>query len=169
MERIASKPTTTTTNTLNINNFTPITSQLFSDEASNLTLDHIGEPNGKGYVRFIEELCQDKIICTDYSRNILKWKNEEDVISDPKGEKLWKTLCIGLLPRNEEIREEIQDKVSVDPPPGETELYLERLGSFGRCSRRYIENTAAIRFGAEGKESRLHKVVIENLCRLFKR
>ena len=130
-------------------------------------MEDIGECHGQGYVRFIERLCQNNLVCTDYARLMLKWKNEDstgdsEIISDPKGVKLWKVFCTGILPRNEEISKEIKEIISLGGPTDDNELYLERLG-------RYVENTSAVRHGAEGKESRLRREVIKKICGTFKR
>jgi hypothetical protein len=62
---------------------------------------------------FAENIFKDKIVCNDYSRSILKWKNEEDIVSDPKGEK--HGYCFALryvLIRKNYIEEKIFYKTS---------------------------------------------------------
>jgi len=80
-----------------INNLTPITEQHLKEQAEFLTLDHI--KNGvNGYVQYaLEYPLKDKIICTDYSRRKIKYKDEKgDVTSDPEmatlSQKLFKAI-----------------------------------------------------------------------------
>lgn len=65
-----------------INNLTPITEQHLEEQAKFLTLDHI--KNGvNGYVQYaLEYPLKDKIICTDYSRRKVKYKDEKGKITD---------------------------------------------------------------------------------------
>lgn len=65
-----------------INNLTPITDQHLKEQAEFLTIDHI--KNGvNGYVQYaLEYPLKDKIICTDYSRRKVKYKDEQGKITD---------------------------------------------------------------------------------------
>ena len=163
LERVASKPTNvvTTNNTLNIGNFQPITQQMIAAEATKLTLEDISEPDGIGYARFAEEICKDKLACTDYARSILKWKNEEDVVNDPKGEKLWRLFCTAVCSRNEELVKEVANRIQLcegnDP-----EEFMNKLVA-------HSENLSAVRGGKRGEPSDLQRIVVEHLCRIFKR
>jgi hypothetical protein len=165
LERVASKPsvvtTTTTNNTLNIGNFKPITQQLITDEANKLTIEDISEPDGIGYARFVEDICRDKLACTDYARSILKWKNEEDVVNDPKGEKLWKLLCKAMCLRNEELFREITNIIQVEEVQ-DTEEFMTRLVH-------HADHLSAVQGGKRGESSELQRVVVEHLCRIFKK
>jgi hypothetical protein len=164
LERVASKPnvvTTTTNNTLNICNFQPITQQLITDEAIKLTIEDISDPDGIGYARFVEDICRDKLACTDYARSILKWKNEEDIVNDPKGEKLWKLLCKALCLRNEELFREITNIIQVEEVQ-DTEEFMTRLVH-------HADHLSAVQGGKRGESSELQRVVVEHLCRIFKK
>jgi hypothetical protein len=158
LERVASKPSTSTTNNLNINNFTPLTNALMSQQAPRLTGEHMLEEDGEGYARLVTDICKGNVMCSDYARSILKWKNENDTVTDPKGHKLWKLFCTGIRERNDEVFKEIQNKVQVkmseDPDVGFAE------------AMRASDNRRDIRYGADGEESELQRIVIERLCRL---
>jgi hypothetical protein len=157
MERVASKPSTTTNN-LNINNFTPLTNALMLKQAPRLTGEHMLEEDGEGYARLVSDICKGNVLCSDYARSVLKWKNENDTVTDPKGNKLWKLFCTGIRERNDEVFKEIQSKVQVkmseDPEAGFAE------------AMRASDNRRDIRYGADGEESELQRIVIERLCRL---
>jgi hypothetical protein len=162
LERVASKPNVVTNNnTLNIGNFKPITQQLITDEATKLTIEDISEPDGIGYARFVEDICRDKLTCTDYARSILKWKNEEDIVNDPKGEKLWRLLCTAMCSRNEELFREITNRIQVEEVKDADE-FMTRLV---HCT----DHLSAVQGGKRGESSDLQRVVVEHLCRIFKR
>ncbi len=158
MERVASKPTTT--NTLNINNFTPLTNALMLENAQRLTEKHMLQEDGEGYANLAEDICKGNITCSDYARSILKWKNVDDTVTDPKGNKLWKLFCTGIKERNNEVFNEllpkVQLKMSSDPEIGFAEA--TRMADYRRD----------IRDGADGETSDLQRIVIERLCRLEK-
>ena len=159
MERVASKPTTTNTNnTLNINNFTPLTKSLMLENAPRMTEEHMLQEDGEGYATLASDICKGNVLCSDYSRSILKWKNEYDTVTDPKGDKLWKLFCTGIRDRNDEVFTELMPKVqlkmSSDPEIGFAEA--TRMADYRRD----------IRGGADGETSDLQRIVIERLCRL---
>jgi uncharacterized C2H2 Zn-finger protein len=159
LERIASKPNTTN-NTLNINNFSPLTKQMFLAKASNLTIEHMKEADGEGYAKFIEDTVRGNISCPDYSRSILKWKDEKAIINDPKGDKLWKLWCQANQNRNDELFQQLQPQIQLQinkDPEGGLEEAL-----------RITENRRAIRDGAEGTTSDLQRIVVERICRMAK-
>ena len=157
LERVASKPTNTH-NTLNINNFTPITNALMLENASRLTEKHMLEEDGEGYAKLAEGICKGNVLCSDYSRSILKWKNETDTVTDPKGDKLWKLFCTGIRERNDEVFNDlvpkVQLKMSENPEKGFEEA--TRMADYRRD----------IRGGADGETSDLQRTVIDRLCRL---
>ena len=157
LERVALKPTNTH-NTVNINNFIPLTNNLMLQNASKLTEKHMLEQDGEGYAKLAEDICKGNITCSDYARSILKWKNEDDMVTDPKGNKLWKLFCSGIRERNDEVFNELMPKVqlkmSLDPEKGFEEA--TRMADYRRD----------IRDGADGETSDLQRIVIERLCRL---
>lgn len=165
IERIASKPNVVTNtnnnNTLNINNFKPITSELITQEAPNLTIEDIGDKDGIGYALFAEKVFKDKLACTDYSRSVLKWKNEEDIVNDPKGERLWRLLCTALCSRNEELFREVATMIQLCEGEDPVDFMNKMVA--------YTDNLSDVRKGKRGESSDLQRVVIEHLCRIFKR
>jgi hypothetical protein len=62
---------------------------------------------------FAENIFKDKIEFTDYARCILKWKNETDIVSDPKREKICRLFCTTLSACNEELYREVARTVKV--------------------------------------------------------
>jgi hypothetical protein len=161
IERIASRPVNvTSTNILNINTFQPITPEFLIQESPKLTKEDIGDRDGIGYAIFAENIFKDKIACTDYARGILKWKNEKDIVNDPKGEKIWRLFCTTLCPYNEELYKEVARSIQIDE--GDQEELMNKIVA-------YTENLSAVQGGKRGESSDLQRVVIEHLCRIFKR
>ena len=71
-----------------INNLTPITEDHLKEQAQFLTIDHV--KNGvDGYVKYaLDYPLKDKIVCTDFSRRKIKYKDEEgNIIEDPDWKK----------------------------------------------------------------------------------
>jgi hypothetical protein len=97
LENIAIKavqrPTSTTTNKTQINNFIqkmePISSEYLIEHAPRLTLDHI-KKGASGYAEYaLEGPLKDRVACVDYSRRKIKFKDKEgNVITDPEMAKL---------------------------------------------------------------------------------
>jgi hypothetical protein len=97
LENIAIKAVSKSTTTVNnnsrinqiINNLTPITSQHIADNAQFLTLDHIKD-GASGYAKYaLEYPLKDKVLCVDYARRKIKYKDEEgNLVDDPEMTKL---------------------------------------------------------------------------------
>ena len=160
MERVASKPNTTT-NIVNVGSFQPITHEMISEASPSLTIEDVSEPDGMGYALFAEKLYKDKLACTDYARSILKWKSEEDIVSDPKGVRLWKEFCKGISVRNEELYKEVINNINNSTGRDPEEFMLEMC--------KHADNICAVRGGERGETSELQRIWVEHLCRVYKK
>ena len=106
IERLATvainRPTTHNQRINNIiNNLTPITENYLNEQAEHLTLDHI--KNGvNGYVQYaLDYPLKDKIVCTDFSRKRIKYKDEAgNLIDDPEMVKLAQKLFKAIEDKN---------------------------------------------------------------------
>jgi hypothetical protein len=107
IERLATvainRPTTQNNQRINniINNLTPITEDYLKEQAEYLTLDHV--KNGvDGYVQYaLDYPLKDKIVCTDFSRKRIKYKDEEgNLIDDPEMLKLAQKLFKAIEDKN---------------------------------------------------------------------
>jgi hypothetical protein len=94
--KIAAKPrTTTTNNTVNnqrynqiIQNLSPITQETLDELPSKLEDRHISQ-GPHGYVVFVQENLQDKLVCTDIARKKLTFKDEKNnIITDINGRQI---------------------------------------------------------------------------------
>jgi hypothetical protein len=107
IERLATvainRPTNIQNNRINqiINNLTPITDQYLKDQAEFLTIDHIKD-GVDGYVKYaLDYPLKDKIVCTDFSRRKIKYKDEEgNLIDDPEMLKLSQKLFKAIEEKN---------------------------------------------------------------------
>jgi hypothetical protein len=109
--KAVSKPTSITTNNNNnsrvnqiINNLTPITSQHIADNAQFLTLDHIKD-GACGYAKYaLEYPLKDKVLCVDYARRKIKYKDEEgNLVDDPEMTKLCKKFFKAIESHNNNL------------------------------------------------------------------
>jgi hypothetical protein len=84
-----------------INNLTPITEQYLKDQAEFLTIEHIKD-GVDGYVKYaLDYPLKDKIVCTDFSRRKIKYKDEEgNLIDDPEMLKLSQKLFKAIEEKN---------------------------------------------------------------------
>jgi len=115
MENIAIKGISKTTyinNTNNsknqiINNLVPISENHFKDQVEYLTIDHI--KNGvDGYVQYaLEYPLKDRVICTDFARRKIKYKDQEgNIIDDPEMAKLSQKFFKAIEEKNDILADE---------------------------------------------------------------
>ncbi len=111
-----------------INNLNPITDDHLREQSQYLTLDHI--KNGvNGYVQYaLDYPLKDRVICTDFSRRKVKYKDEEGkVVDDPEMVKLSQKLFQAIEEKNailvSEYTKELHDKynISIMEPNNEME------------------------------------------------
>lgn len=107
----ASKPSTNTIN-IQINNLAPITEKLLQDNVKYLTLDHI-KAGAAGLAKYaLEYPLKGRIICTDYARRKLKYKNEEgNIVSDPGGHKISYKIFKSTKKRSDELAQPYMDNL----------------------------------------------------------
>jgi hypothetical protein len=105
--KAVSKPTTINNNSrINqiINNLIPITSQHIADNAQFLTLDHIKD-GASGYAKYaLEYPLKDKVLCVDYARRKIKYKDEEgNLVDDPEMTKLCQKFFTAIESHNNNL------------------------------------------------------------------
>lgn len=109
-EKAASRPTNVNTTQNNnrieqiINNLTPVTDQRFKDNVDKLTLEHI-KAGAAGYATYALEFpLKDSIICTDFARKKIKYKNAEGrLVTDPEMMALSEKLFSAIVERNSQL------------------------------------------------------------------
>ncbi len=89
-----------------------LTYKHMEEQVKNLTIEHV-ENGVDGYVDFaIKNIFNDKIICTDYSRKIVKYKIDKDsVITDSGMKTLTQLFFKSIYNRCIELKNEIFDKI----------------------------------------------------------
>jgi hypothetical protein len=139
---INSKPTTITNNTNNTNNTTNIVNNLqvisedhIKDQVKNLTLEHI-KKGAIGYSEyFLEYPLKERIVCTDYARRKIKYKNENgEIVVDPEMTTLSDLLFKSIKERNRELTvqytNELTDKFKSAKDPTQLSYFMEVAGKF---------------------------------------
>jgi hypothetical protein len=101
-----------------INNLIPITDEHLKEQVEFLTIDHI--KNGvDGYVQYALEFpLKDRIVCTDYSRRKIKYKDVDgNLIDDPEMTKVTQKLFKAIEEKNsilvDDYIKEIQEKYNI--------------------------------------------------------
>jgi hypothetical protein len=124
------KSTTTTNNIINIEN---LTDEWLKTSSKNLTIEHI-QRGPQGYAEFASQhSLKDRVKCVDFSRKILQYKEDDELVRDKKGKKLSKKFFESIDTQNKElirdamsnIREEMDDKT-----PEEMDSLVEKMSVF---------------------------------------
>lgn len=87
-----------------INNLIPLTDDHMNNQIQYLTIEHV--KNGiDGYVKYaLEHFFKDRIICTDFARRKIKYKNKEgDLLEDPEMTKLAQKFFQTIETKNTEL------------------------------------------------------------------
>jgi len=112
--RAATKPSTTNHNNIQqnnnqkinqiINNMLPLTDEHFKEQAQYLTIEHI-KNGAQGYAKYAMEYpLKDRIVCVDFSRRKLKYKNGDgEVVVDPEMCKISQKLFSAIEDRNTQL------------------------------------------------------------------
>jgi len=95
-----------------INNLQPITDEHLRDQAQYLTIEHI-KNGAEGYAQYaLEYPLKDRVVCVDFSRRKLKYKDEVDnLITDPEMNKLSQKLFTAIDNRNDKLIQEYTEKL----------------------------------------------------------
>ena len=159
-----------------VNNLTPITEQHLKEQAEFLTLDHI--KNGvNGYVQYaLEYPLKDKIICTDYSRRKIKYKDEKgDVTSDPEmailSQKLFKAIDEKNTTLINEYIKELQIKYNLVMTDPNNEMNDEESKEFDMKLNTLLEELFKVKGQrkdvydiSNGSKNETYYEFIKNIC-----
>ena len=125
LENIAVKAVSrpTTSNKTQINNYIqqlqPITDEKLKESIGNLTIDHI-KKGPEGYAQYaLDYPLKDKMICVDYSRRKVKFKDKDgNVITDPEMTGLATKFFNSIKDKNKELiclyANELKEKLGDD-------------------------------------------------------
>ena len=161
LENIALKAVSrpTTTNKTQINNFIqqlqPITEEKLKESVGNLTIDHI-KKGPEGYAQYaLEYPLKDKIICVDYSRRKVKFKDKDgNVITDPEMNGLATKFFNSIKDKNKELvclyANELKEKL------GDDEIMDTMVKIF--------DYKMSVDKGSEGEKSDFHHDFVRQIC-----
>lgn len=150
----AEKPTTTN-NIINIvQNLQPIEDADFTKYLDQLSIDHI-KRGASGYADYaLEYPLKDKIICVDYSRRKVKFKNMSgDIVTDPEMNNLATKFFKSIKDQNKNL---ILEQGSI---------LKEQLGSDQVDTiMKLFDMEDAVSKGAKGQKDKFHHEFVKNVC-----
>jgi chaperonin cofactor prefoldin len=159
-----------------VNNLLPISDDHLKEQAQYLTIDHI--KNGiNGYTQYaLEYPLKDRIICTDFSRKKIKYKDENGIIvDDPEMIKLSQKLFKAIEEKNdiliEEYIKELHDKhnILITEPNGEmtdceSNLYQKNLEMIFNELFKIKTQKREITEIANGTKNNIYNEFIKDVC-----
>lgn len=159
-EKAISKPTITNNHT--VNNLHIMSDEHIKEQVKNLTIDHI-KKGALGYSEyFLEYPLKERVICTDYARRKIKYKNENgEIISDPEMTNLSDLLFKSIKDRNRELTvqytNELTDKFKTAKDPTQLSYFMEVAGKFSQ------QDLEVFRMFNGDKNDFFHDIV-RNIC-----
>lgn len=164
---LASRPQVVNSNSNNttnnkVMNLQMITPEHLNSQAQYLTMDHI-KRGALGYGEyFLEYPLKDRVVCTDFSRRKLKYKNENgEIVTDPELTNLSESLFKSIKERNKELAmqytKEITERFANKNDPAEISYFMELAGKFS-------EQDIAIGKMLDGDKNEMFHDIIRHIC-----
>ena len=160
IEKLATTAINRPTQTTQINNYIhtlkPISQENLEYNTNNLRIEHILK-GPEGYAEFaLDYPLKDSVVCVDYARRKVKYKDEEgNIITDPKMTKLMTQLCNSVKTKNKTLIEEYTNKLLQNHNVS-NEVMQEILKIF--------EYKTAIDEGCNGVKTDFHNNFIKYVC-----
>ena len=154
--RAVSRPTTTN-NTKQVNNYIqqlqPVTDEYLISQVPNLTIEHIRR-GAEGYAEYaIEYALKDRVICVDYARRKVKFKDREgNVITDPEMTNLATKFFNSIKDKNKELIIECSNKLK------------ENFGDEVDTIVQIFDYKSAVDRGSTGEKTEFHHDFVKELC-----
>jgi hypothetical protein len=159
-----------------INNLQPITEEHLNEQAQFLTLDHIKQ-GVDGYVKYaLEYPFKDRIVCVDYSRKKIKYKDQDDnIIEDPEMTKLSQKFFKAIERKNTEIvesqlselyqkLEELHNDSNDEMNEDETIIFQNNSDRITNKIFSFRDNRLDIMEASKGKKSDIKNNFVKNIC-----
>ena len=159
-----------------INNLQPITEEHLNEQAQFLTLDHIKQ-GVDGYVKYaLEYPFKDRIVCVDYSRKKIKYKDQDDnIIEDPEMTKLSQKFFKAIERKNTEIvesqlselyqkLEELHNDSNDEMNEDETIIFQNNSDRITNKIFSFRDNRLDIMDASKGKKSDIKNNFVRNIC-----
>jgi hypothetical protein len=159
-----------------INNLIPITDEHLKQQAEFLTIDHI--KNGiDGYVQYALDFpLKDRIICTDFSRRKIKYKDSEgNLVDDPEMTKVTQKLFKAIEEKNsilvDEYIKELQEKYNILIRNPNNDMNDEQMKDFDSTGNIILSETfkvnaqkREIKEVANGQKPEIYYEFIKDVC-----
>ena len=144
-----------------INNLTPLTDEHLNSQVHHLTIDHIKD-GANGYARYAEHPLKNKVMCTDFSRKKLQFKDDDgNIVIDPESSKVSKKVFTSIHKRNDEITDEyineMRIKISEETDPTRVGYLADELVQAVR-QRRDVDDIV------NGGKPALYHNFVKNIC-----
>ena len=155
LEKAVDKPTTTN-NTTNIEKLEMISKNFLDEQSQYLTIDHI-KNGADGYANFfLEHQLKDRIVCTDFSRRKLKYKDENgEIITDPEMNSLSILLFNSIKDRNKDLTIKYMDElINKDK---DQEYFMKIAQNFGEQD---LEFTKML----NGQKNGMYHDILRKIC-----
>ena len=159
-----------------INNMLPITEEHLIEQAQYLTLEHIKQ-GANGYVQYaLEYPLKDRIICVDYSRRKIKYKDQEDnIIEDPEMIKLSQKFFKAIENTNSELInnhlvllgqqiEELNSSSSNNMDEEETKDFEEESNDILNKTFDMMKHKKEVIEASKGKKPEIYFDFVKNIC-----
>jgi uncharacterized Zn-finger protein len=180
IEIIKTRPTTINNNNQRINtiinNLQPLTDNHLAEQSQYLTLEHIKE-GVEGYVKYaLEYPFKDRIVCVDYSRKKIKYKDQhENIIDDPEMVKLSQKFFKAIEGKNTEIvenelemlheqLEELNNDSNNEMDEDETIIFQNNSERITNKIFAFRDNRIDIIDASKGQKSEICNDFIKNIC-----
>ena len=181
IEVIKSRPTTIVQNNnqrINtiINNLQPITDDHLTEQAQYLTLDHIRE-GAEGYAKYaLEYPFKDRIVCVDYARKKIKYKDQDDnIVEDPEMVRLSHKFFKAIEKKNTELSVEqinilgeqlmtLNNNPNNDMDEEETDEFELQSNKLVKDICHYRTTKLDIIDASKGNKSEIYNDFIKNIC-----
>jgi hypothetical protein len=143
-------------------NLQMITPEHLQEQAKHLTLDHI-KRGAVGYGEyFLEHPLKDRVVCTDFSRRKIKYKNENgEIVTDPELTILSEALFKSIRDRNRELAmqytKEITDRFANKNDPAEVSYFME-------LATKFSEQDVAVGKMLDGVRNEMFHDIIRHIC-----
>lgn len=147
----------TTSNKTQINNYIqqlqPVTDEHLIDNVQHLTIDHIMK-GPEGYAQYaLEYPLKDRLICVDYARRKVKFKNKDGkVITDPEMSNLATKFFNSIKDKNKELIIECGEKLK------------ENFGDELDTIVKIFDYKAGVERSSDGEKSEFHHDFVKQVC-----
>lgn len=163
--KAATKSTNVTNNTSNNNciiaNLSPLIVEDIKKDADKLTIEHV-KKGAIGYAEFVLEFpFKDKLVCVDYSRRKVKFKNKDgDVITDPNLVKLAPLFFDAIWRKNAEIT----NKFCVELIGEQVKACKDQSKILEHEISRILDIKESVTHASEGKSNDFHTNWTNAIC-----